>query len=140
MHPAVNEGVQTMARPSSRHPTELELEILKILWRQGPLPVSKVRDALAGFRDLAITSVTTIMNIMVRKGYLTRQRSTGSYAYRPRISERATGRRMLRDMVDRVFDGSAAVVMARLLETADLDERELNEIRALLNRQGGGKP
>ena len=56
-----------MARPASKGPTELELEILKILWQRGPLPVRDVRDALVGFRDLARTSVITIMNIMVRK-------------------------------------------------------------------------
>ena len=129
-----------MARPGSRHPTELELEILKILWRLGPLPVSRVREALEPFRLLAITSVTTVMNIMVRKGYLSRERSTASYVYRPRVSEHATAGRMLRDVVDRVFDGSAAVAMAHLIETGDLDERELKRVRALLKRPGGGKP
>jgi len=129
-----------MARPGSKHPTELELEILKILWRHGPLPVSRVRQALEPFRLLAITSVTTIMNIMVRKGYLSRERSTGSYVYRPRVSEHATAGRMLRDVVDRVFDGSAAVAVARLLETGELDEKELKRVRDLLKRHGGGKP
>ena len=129
-----------MARPGSKHPTELELEILKILWRGGPMPVSRVREALAPFRELAITSVTTVMNIMVRKGYLSRERSTGSYVYRPRVSEHATAGRLLRDVVDRVFDGSAAVAVARLLETGELDEKELKRVRDLLKRHGGGKP
>ena len=50
-----------MARPISKHPTELELEILKIFWREGPLTGREVRDQLAEFRDLAYTSVMTIM-------------------------------------------------------------------------------
>jgi BlaI family penicillinase repressor len=129
-----------MARPTSKHPTELELEILKILWRVGPLPVSHVRDALVGFRDLAITSVTTIMNIMVTKGYLRKAKTDGSYVYTTRVSEAATTRRMLKDVVERVFDGSTAAVMAGLLETGELDEDEIAKIRALLDHQKRNKP
>jgi predicted transcriptional regulator len=126
-----------MARPASKHPTELELEILKTLWRDGPQPVSRVRDALAGFRDLAITSVTTIMNIMVKKGYLRKKKDGGTFVYTARVSESATARRMLKDVVERVFDGSAAAVVAGLLETSDLDDDEISRIRELLDRQKG---
>jgi len=126
-----------MARPASKHPTELELEILKTLWRDGPQPVSRVRDALAGFRELAITSVTTIMNIMVKKGYLRKKKDGGTFVYTARVSESATARRMLKDVVERVFDGSAAAVVAGLLETSDLDDDEISRIRELLDRQKG---
>ena len=104
-----------MGRPSSKHPTELELEILKILWRRGPLPVRRVRDALVGFRDLAYSSVITIMNIMVRKNYLTRKNEGGSYVYRTRISQTATTARMLKDRVERACDGSARGVRPKRL-------------------------
>ena len=121
-----------MARPASQHPTELELEILKILWRQGPLPPREVRDGLVGFRDLAYTSVSTILTIMVNKGYLSREKSGPSFVYRARASEKATTRRMLRDMVNRVFDGSPAAVLVNLLEDAAVDEAEIRELRTIL--------
>ncbi len=124
-----------MARPSSRYPTELELEILKVLWRDGPAPVRDVRDALAGFRDLAYTSVMTIMNIMTRKGYLTRTKQGGRYVYSTKISEKSISRKMLGDLVDRVFDGSAVAVMLNLLETADVDEAELKQLREMIERK-----
>jgi len=124
-----------MARPSSRHPTELELEILKILWRDGPAPVRHVRDALTQFRDLAYTSVMTIMNIMTKKGYLRRRKQGGRYVYRPKISERCVSQRMLSDLVDRVFDGSAVAVMLNLLDTADVDESELEQLREIIKRK-----
>jgi len=124
-----------MPRPSSRHPTELELEILKVLWRDGPAPVRHVRDALSAFRDLAYTSVTTIMNIMVRKGYLRRTKEGGRYVYSARVTERSTSRKMLSDLVDRVFDGSAVAVMLNLLETADVDEAELKQLREIIKRK-----
>ncbi|MHC4181120.1 MAG: BlaI/MecI/CopY family transcriptional regulator [Planctomycetota bacterium] len=123
-----------MARPASQHPTELELEILKILWRKGPLSGREVRDALAPRRDLAYTSVMTIMKIMAKKKYLRRKKSGGSFIYHPTVAQRAVSQRMLGDLVDRVFDGSATAVMVSLLENADLHERELKELRQLINR------
>ncbi len=137
-----------MARPPSKHPTDLELEILKILWRNGPSTGRQIRDALADVRDLAYTSVMTVLNIMTRKGYLARslldaapgetsqKPATGTvYVYRARVTERSTTRRMLRDLVDRAFDGSAASLMLNLIETSDIDEKELKQLRALINKK-----
>jgi len=127
-----------MARRASKHPTELELEILKVLWEHGPLTVRHTRDALADFRDLAYTSVITVMNIMVDKGYLARKKEGASYIYRPLITQTATRKRMLKDLVNRAFDGSTAAAMVNLLESADLDEAEVERIRNLLNGKSGG--
>ena len=127
-----------MARPSSKHPTELELEILKTLWGEGPLRVQQVRDALVGFRDLAYSSVTTIMNIMVDKKYLSRRKDGPSFVYKPRVSRTVTTERMLKDVVDRAFDGSAAAVMLRLLETSELGRADTKKIRSFLDRQTRG--
>jgi len=124
-----------MARRPSRHPTELELEILKISWRQGPATVRQVRDQLNKLRPLAYTSVMTVMNIMVKKGYLQRSKQGVSYVYRSRISRQTSTRRMLSDLVDRVFDGSASAVMLNLLETADIDQSDLQELHELINRR-----
>jgi len=127
-----------MARPASQYPTELELEILKIHWRRGPLAPREVRDLLVGFRDLAYTSVVTIMNIMVGKEYLSRRKIGPCFVYKPRISEAATTRRMLRDLMNRAFNGSAAAVMVNLIEDADLDEAKVRELRAILKAKGEG--
>ena len=124
-----------MGRHSSKHPTELELEILKILWRDGPAKVGDVREGLQAFRKLALTSVTTIMNIMVGKGYLKRAKENGRYVYRPCITKQSTTRRMVGDLVKRVFDGSAAAAMVNLLETSDVDEQELRKLRTLIERK-----
>jgi BlaI family transcriptional regulator, penicillinase repressor len=126
-----------MARSASRHPTELELEILKILWRDGPSNVRHVRDGLAGFRDLAYTSVMTIMTIMARKGYLKRKKADGGYVYRAAITAESTTRGMLRDLVNRAFEGSTAALMVNLLETGDFDAEELRQLRELINRKAG---
>ena len=129
-----------MARPVSKHPTELELEILKILWRAGPANVRAVRDRLADQRELAYTSVMTIMNIMTRKGSLKRTKQGASYVYHPRVTEKTTTRKMLGDLIDRLFDGSASAAMVRLLETSDIDDDELKRLRALLSDKAKERP
>jgi len=127
-------------RPASRYPTELELEILKVLWRDGPAPVRHVREALATARDLAYTSVMTVMNIMTEKGYLSRARKRGVYVYRPRITRQWTARRILGDVVDRVFDGSATAVMLHLIESGQINDAELESLRKLLEDRVEDEP
>jgi predicted transcriptional regulator len=112
----------------------LELEILKIIWRDGPRSVRQVRDALAGFRPLAYTSVMTIMGIMTDKKYLQRRKSAGAFVYSARAGEQATRGGMLRDLIDRVFNGSTAAVMQNLL-AEDLGEEELQHLRSLIERK-----
>jgi BlaI family penicillinase repressor len=131
-----------MPRPASRHPTELELEILKVLWEQGPLPTRDVRDALASgeaARDLAHTSVITMLNIMVDKGYLDRTKSGGAFTFFPLVKRAEVSGGMLDDLLERVFSGSAASLMLSLLERADLDDEEVRQLRALIRRKGAEK-
>jgi BlaI family penicillinase repressor len=123
-----------MTRPASRYPTELELEILKILWRDGPCTVRDVRDSLAEVRELAYTSVMTVMNIMTRKRYLRRTKDGRSYLYAPRVAEAETKHGLLGDVVERAFDGSARAVMLSLLELGDIDQAELGELREIIEQ------
>ncbi len=126
-----------MARRALGYPTELELEILKILWRDGANAVRHVRDELATQgRELAYTSVMTTMNIMTEKGYLKRTRRKAGYVYKPSITHQSTASTMLRDVVNRVFDGSAGAAMLHLVESGDIDESELAALRALLKDRG----
>lgn len=134
-----------MARPASKHPTEFELEILKILWRTGPASARTVVDALD--RDLAYTSVVTIMNVMARKGYVQRVKQKadarsgvgGGYVYKPLAAEGKTVGSMLRDLVSRAFGNSPANAALQLLETSDLSAEEMAKIRELLERKDRSK-
>jgi predicted transcriptional regulator len=121
----------------------LELEILKVLWERGPLRTRDIRDALArgeAARDLAHTSVITILNIMVEKGYLRRTKSGAAYTFSPRVKRENVSGGMLDDLVERVFSGSAASLMLSLLERADLDDEEIRQLRALIRRKSAEKP
>ena len=124
-----------MARPSSEHPTGAELRILKVLWQQSPMTVDEVRQLLAADdHDLTHSSVITLMNIMVRKGYLKREKRGRAFEFTPLIESQMVGRNLLGDLVKRVFDGSAHSVMLELLESHDIDSDEIKEIRKLINR------
>ena len=128
-----------MARQASKYPTELELEILKVLWQQGACSVSQVRKALVGVRDLAHTSVMTIMSIMADKGYVTRSKKGNRFIYQASLAEQDTSSSMLGDLVDRLFSGSAAAAMVSLLETSDLDAGELAELKQLIRSKSKEK-
>ena len=124
-----------MSRPTSKHPTELELEILKVLWHIGPATVRQVRDELAAIRDLAYTTVMTMMTIMDKKGYVQRKKDGRSFIYEAKYHEQKASKNMLQDIVDRLFGGSTTAVMQHLLETSEIDDEELKLIRSLINRK-----
>lgn len=126
-----------MARPESEYPTELELEILKVLWEESPLPVRDVRARLksGAKRALAHSSVITMLNIMHRKGFLTRQKEGNAFLFSPKVKKEEVTGQMLGDLVSRVFGGSPTAMMMNLLETSDIDSEELTELRKLINRK-----
>ena len=125
-----------MPRPVSRYPTELELQILKVLWRESPLLARDVQSQLAEEgRALAKTSVITTLNTMVGKRYLTRKKQGNTYLFSPRITEEQVNGRVLDDVVDRVFDGSAGAVMLSLFDGRDIDKDELQELRDRIDRK-----
>lgn len=124
-----------MTRPARKQPTQLELEILKILWDRGASTVREVRDALEETRDLAYTSVMTIMSIMHKKRYVQRRKKGNSYVYRPALKRDTATSTMVGDLVDRLFEGSATAAMLHLLETSDVDEKELQQLRALIDEK-----
>ncbi len=125
-----------MARPTSKYPTELELQILKVLWQQSPLLAREVQASLASDgRDLAKTSIITTLNTMVAKKYLTRSKQGNMYLFTPRITESEVGDRVMGDVVDRVFDGSTAAVLLKLFDIKAVDADELKELRRIIDRK-----
>ena len=117
------------------------MSILKILWTNQPRTVRQVRDALASEseepRDLALTSVTTVLNIMVRKGQLKREKPAdgGVFMYTTLIPREETARSTLQTIVNAVFDGSAGAAVLNLVRTSDLDVEELKNLRKLINEK-----
>lgn len=132
-----------MARKKSKHPTELELEILKILWEQSPRTVREVREVMAERgRKFAHTSLITTLNVMHDKGFVIRRaaRVGKGYEFSPKLSRNHVSQGMVGDLMHRVFEGSASAFVLSLLESQQLDAEAHEELHRTINRyRKGGK-
>ena len=115
--------------------TPLELEIMKALWETGPANVQTVQAHMKG-RDLAYTTVQTMLNILHRKGKVTRKLKDRAYEYRAVFSRQKAVRQAVSDVLDRFFGGSADSLVLNLVETRHLSAAKLAEIQRLLEHQG----
>ena len=118
-----------MPRPKHEHPTPAELEVLQLLWDEGPSTVRQVMGALNRRRRRAYTSVMSLLGVMTDKGLLKRRLKGRAYLYETRVEREKTVGQMLRDLLGRAFDGSAASLVARLLDESSPTPQELAEIR-----------
>lgn len=110
--------------------TPLELEIMKVLWETGPANVQTVQQKLP--RALAYTTVQTMLNVLHRKGSVTRKLKEKAYFYRPKVSRADIVEQTVGDVVDRLFAGSASSLVMSLVETKQLTRDELARLRAML--------
>jgi BlaI family penicillinase repressor len=130
-----------MARPRHENPTPAELEVLQVIWEQGPSTVRQVMTALNQERPRAYTSVMSLMNVMVEKGLLSQKAKGRAFVYSAKVSQARTQSQIVGDLLSRVFDGSTSALVAHLLEQAKPDGEELTEIRktiAEFARKKGG--
>ena len=118
-------------RKSEQPLTPLELEIMKVLWETGPANVQTVQARMKG-RELAYTTVQTMLNILHRKGKVKRQLKDRAYRYRPVFSRRKAVTQAVGDMLDRFFGGSADSLVLNLVETRQLTPERLAELHKLL--------
>lgn len=118
-----------MARPRQTTPTEGELEILKVLWDQGPCTVRDALNELNKTRPRAYTSVMSLMNIMAEKGLLEREPQGRAFLYRAKKPREKTLGHMVQDLLSRAFEGSASSLVAHVLNQSTPDSDELEKIR-----------
>jgi len=125
-----------VSRPPSTGPTERELEILQTLWQLGPARLSDICAALRQQRPVATTTVATMLKVMQGKKLVTRHKAGGGARWAARQGRDATARALVRDMVDRVFDGSARKLVSHLVDHGHLSEADRRTIRQLLRNRG----
>ena len=111
--------------------TVLELAIMKVVWRLGRATVRDVYTALLDTRHIAYTTVMTMMNILETKGYLKKEKQDRAYQYRSARAERTVISSMVREFVNRVFNGSAEPLLVHLVEEHHLSPKDLEEIARL---------
>ena len=121
-----------MTQPVTPRPTDAELAILRVLWSKGPSTVRQVHDVLASGRELAYTTVLKLLQIMMDKGLTTREPLGLQHVYTARRTEQDTQRQLVKDLLDRAFDGSTSQLVMQALATTAATPDELREIRRLL--------
>lgn len=125
-------------------PSNLELQMLSVLWDKGPSTARDALDAMPDGKPRAYTTVLSVLQGMERKGLVKRRRVGQAHVYRAAVTRKQTLRPLLRNLVQNVFGGSPSSAMQHLLSETRVDEEEMNEIRRLLDERGkkskrGGK-
>jgi len=110
-----------------------ELAIMKVVWRHGDVSVREVYETLRERRPVAYTTVMTMMNTLEGKGYLKKALDGRAYRYRPALPEQRVVRAMVREFVERVFDGASAALVAHLVSRRRLSDDEREELRRLID-------
>jgi BlaI family penicillinase repressor len=124
-----------MARRRSPDLTPVELEIMKVLWESGAASVQEVQQRVESSRPMAYTSVQTMLNILVRKGKAKRTLVDRSYRYRAAVSREKAAGHSLRDIVQRVFGGSAEALVMSLVESKQLTPETLKRLNEMMAKE-----
>lgn len=125
-----------MPRAPSSQPTEVELQILRILWEQGPSTARQIHNRLAEVRDTNYSTTVKMLSIALDKGLLRRDETVRPQVFRPAATQQRTQQRMLKDLIHKVYDGSAGSLVLQALASQKASSEELAEIRRVLDELG----
>ena len=120
-----------------KKPTDAELAILRVLWAHGPSTVRQVAEAMG--RADSYTTILKLLQIMAEKKLVRRDESARTHVYAAAATEQQTQKQLLADLLDRVFDGSAAKLVLQALADGKVTAEELAEIRSLIDAHRGGR-
>jgi BlaI family transcriptional regulator, penicillinase repressor len=115
--------------------TKLELQIMQVIWKLGTSSVKDVQEGLP--QQLAYTTVQTMLNILERKGKLKRKLRGRAYVYSATVTEAKASRHAVRDLVDRMFGGSADELVMSLIKSRQIDPKRIAELSRRLEEEGG---
>ena len=122
-----------MARSRSQQPTEVELLILRALWERSPLTARQIHNELLKTREANYSTTVKMLSVMLDKGLVKRDESATPQVYRPASSQKVTQKKMLRDLIQKVYDGSSSSLVMQALSTRKSTPEELARIRKLLD-------
>jgi predicted transcriptional regulator len=126
-----------MARHASSQPTEVELQILRILWDDGPSVARHIHNSLQQSKQTTYSTTVKMLSVMLDKGLLKRDDETSPLVYRAAAPRQKTQKQMLSDLIEKVYDGSAASLMLHALAAKKASPEEITEIRKLLDELEG---
>ncbi|MDJ0920302.1 MAG: BlaI/MecI/CopY family transcriptional regulator [Henriciella sp.] len=111
-----------------------ELEIMKVIWRKPGIGASEVAEALEGQQDWNIRTIKTLLSRLVDKGALSIEQEGRRYLYSPLVDEKAYQKNAAGQLVDRLFGGRAAPLVAQLADARGLSDQDIEDLEALLGR------
>jgi BlaI family penicillinase repressor len=120
-------------------PSAGELEILSVLWRRGPSTVHQVQPELKRGDRVAYTTVLKLLQIMFEKGLVRRDESTRPHVFRAAVAENQVKRRLVNDLLDDVFEGSAMSLVMQALSAKPASAEDVRKLRELLDEIEGGR-
>lgn len=126
-----------MPRQPAKTFTDKELEIMRVIWERGAATAKEIQEALPD--DRHYNSVLTIIRVLERKGHLTHRVEGKAHIYRAKAKAEKAQRRVLSHLIEQVFGGSAAAMVLHLVETGDLTEDDLSEVRAKITARAAIK-
>ena len=129
-----------MARPPSTRPTEVELQILRILWDLGPSPVREIHKRLNADKGTNYSTTVKMLAVMLDKDLVHRDERAQPHVYRAGISRKNAGRLMLGELIEKVYEGSAMTLVLQALSSSKASKEERDEIRRLLDQMEGKLP
>ncbi len=121
-----------MARPVSTQPTEVEIQILNLLWELGPTTAREIHNRLSEHKETTYSTTVKMLSVMLGKGLVKRNDSVRPQLYRAAQTQARTQKRMLGDLIEKVYDGSAKSLVMQALSTKDASKEDLAEIRRLI--------
>lgn len=127
-----------MPRRKTVRLTPLELEIMKVLWETSPANVQTVQKQLG--RELAYTTVQTMLNVLLRKGNVTRRLREKAYFYQPTVTRSEVVGKTIGDLIDSMFGGSAESLVMGLLETRHLTPEKLSRLNRIMEKESRDDP
>jgi BlaI family transcriptional regulator, penicillinase repressor len=126
-----------MSRPNSPHPTEVEMQIFRILWDLGPSPVREIHRRLEAAKGTNYSTTVKMLAVMLEKGLVTRDEKAQPHIYKAAITRDRAGKRLVRDLIDKVYNGSAHSLVLEALSAQRATQEERDEIRRLLDKMEG---
>jgi len=121
-------------------PSNLELQVLSVLWERGPQTVREALEAMPDGKPRAYTTMLSVLQVMEKKGLLTHTTKGNAHVYKPAVGQRQTVGPLLRRLVANVFGGRVSSVLQHLLHDTRVDEAELAALRRMIAEAAAEKP
>lgn len=123
-----------MTKSNTSQPTEVELQILRILWELGPSPVREIHKKLEAEKGTNYSTTVKMLSVMLEKGLVKRDEEASPHIYWASATREKTGKKMLTDLVEKVYAGSTMSLVLQALSSTKASREELDEVRKLLDQ------